>query len=158
MTITHSVELPMRLIRWTSLFSLACLAIACSDNTGPKTVEAQFVLHDIGGRLLPTYPAVTPGGTSTILDGTVTLYSSGKATIFEHRTEWNGVDATYTTPYTYKIQDNVVEFAPLEPCPPAAICAGPPAGTLSLTLGHLSLNMGGAEFPIIYNYDRVGSL
>ncbi|HJQ52952.1 MAG TPA: hypothetical protein VJ825_03805 [Gemmatimonadaceae bacterium] len=142
----------------TILLATLASALACSDSTGPKTVEAQFVLHDIGGRLLPTYPAATPGLTPTILDGTVTLYSSGQATIFEHRTEWNGVDATYTTPYTYKIRNNVVEFAPLTPCPPAAICAGPPAGTLSLTLGRMSLNMGGAEFPIIYNYDRVVSL
>lgn len=145
----------MRLIRWTSVAFLACIATACTDSTGPKTVAARFVLHDINGRLLPTYPAATPGLTPTILEGTVTLEASGRATVVEHRTEWNGVDATYTTPYTYTIENNVVEFAPLEPCPPAAICAGPPSGTLSLAFGRLSLNMGGAEFPIIYNYDRV---
>jgi hypothetical protein len=144
----------MRLIRWTGLFSLACLVIACSDNTGPKTLEAQFVLHDIGGRLLPTYPAATPGLTPTILDGTIALEPSGDATIVEHRTEWNGVDATYSTPYRYQIRGNVVEFSRLEPCPPAAICAAPPQGRLSLVSKGMSVNMGGTQFPIIYNYER----
>ena len=144
----------MRLFRWTSLPFLACLAIACNDNTGPKTVAAQFVLHDIDGRSLPTYPAATPGLTPTILDGTITLEPSGNATIFEHRTEWNGVDATYTTPYKYQIKGNVVEFTRLEPCPPDAICSGPPQGKLSLVSSDMSVNMGGS-FPIIYNYNRV---
>jgi len=144
----------MRLFRWTSLALVTCIVAACTNSTGPKTVAAQFVLHDIDGRLLPTYPAATPGLTPTILDGTITLDPSGNATIFEHRTEWNGVDATYTTPYKYEIKGSVVEFSRLEPCPPDAICSAPPQGKLSLVSGGMSVNMGGS-FPIIYNYYRV---
>jgi len=144
----------MRLFRWTSLALVACVVAACSDSTSPKTVAAQFVLHDINGRLLPTYPAATPGLTPTILDGTITLEPSGNATIFEHRTEWNGVDATYSTPYKYEIRGNVVEFSRLEPCPPAAICSAPPQGKLSLVSSNMSVTVS-SSFPIIYNYNRV---
>lgn len=144
----------MRLIRWTSLALLASVVFACSDSTGPKTVQGQFVLHDINGRLLPTYPATTPGMTPIIHEGILTLEPSGRATIWEHRTEFDGRVADYTTVYNYQINGRTISFSRLEPCPPAAICAEPPTATFSLTFDQVSIKMGEWAGPILYNYRR----
>lgn len=137
------------------LLSLA-LVIACRESTGPAAVAAQFELTDIDGRPLPTPPAFTPGLTPTILSGTVALDATGNATIVEHRTEWNGVDAIYTSHYTYKITGSRIEFELSPPCPPNAICSGAPSGTFSL--GRMSLIRGYVNTnPITYNYLLTGN-
>ena len=144
----------MRLFRWTSLALLAFIAAACSDSTGPKTVGAQFILHDINGRLLPTPPANTPGLTPIIQRGVLLLNPSGKASVWEERTEFDGKVSDYTTVYNYEINGRTVTFSRLEPCPPAAICAEPPSATLSITSDRISVKMGEWAGPILYNYQR----
>ena len=134
------------------LFFLAlALVIACRESTGPAVVLARFELIDIDGRALPTPPAVTPGETATILASTVTLDELGNATIVEHRTQWDGSDATLTSHYTYNITGDQIEFDYLQPCPPNALCAAPPKGRFFLD--RLSLEMGRINTdPILYNY------
>jgi hypothetical protein len=132
-------------------FLALALVIACRESTGPAVVLAQFELTDINGRALPTPPANTPGLTPIILSSTVTLDELGHATIIEHRTQWDGSDATLTSHYTYKITGSQIEFDYLQPCPPNALCAAPPKGTFFLD--RLSLEMGRINTdPILYNY------
>ena len=146
----------MRLVSQRVFLLALAFVMSCRDSSGPATVSASFELTDIDGRSLPTPPAFTPGLTPTILSSTVTLDASGNATMVEHRTEWNGADATSTTHYTYKITDSRIEFETSPPCPPNAMCAGPPSGTLFL--GRMSLVMGHVNSdPIIYNYRLTGN-
>jgi hypothetical protein len=139
----------MRLTRkkWF-LFALASI-LACHDSTGPTTITAQFDLTDIDGRPVPTYPAATPGLTPTIISQIVTLNEDGTAVIFEHRTQWDGTDATFDSNYTYQISDGKIAFN--FHCPIDADCIAPPEGTifgnrLSLVMGRLD------NIPITYNY------
>ena len=130
---------------------LLALTIACRETNGPATANARFELSNIDGRQLPTYPAVTPGLTPTILSSTVTLYKDGTAAITEHRTEWNGADATSTLTYTYQIAGNQIAFEMSPPCPANALCVAPPKGTILGPL--LSLEMGRINTYVIhYNY------
>lgn len=125
--------------------------ISCREPSGPAVVTARFELNDIDGRALPTPPAFTPGLTPTILSSTVTLDDAGFAAVTVHRTEWDGRDVTSTSHYTYKITGSQIEFDFSPPCPPNALCARPPRGTLFM--GRLSLEMGYVNSdPILYNY------
>jgi hypothetical protein len=140
------------------LLSLSlAFVISCRDSSGPATVSARFELNDIDGRALPTPPAFTPGLTPTILSSTITLDEAGNAAVTVHRTEWDGRDVTSTSHYTYKITGSSpiggsnIEFDYSPPCPPNALCARPPRG--SLFMGRLSLEMGYVNSdPILYNY------
>lgn len=139
----------MRLIRQTGFLLLVASIVACHDSTGPATIAARFDLTDIDGRALPTYPAATPGLTPTILSGIVILNDDGTAEIDEHRTDWDGTDRLFSSPYTYKITDGKITFS--FSCPPNADCISPPEGTLfgsrlSLVMGHVNTD------PITYNY------
>ena len=141
----------MRLISQKAFLLFVLSALACSDTGGPGAVRARFDLDNIDGRSLPTYPAATPGLTPTILSNTVVLNDDGHAAIIEHRTQWNGVDVTDTTTYTYTIAGNEIQFAFSPPCPPNALCIAPPRGTifgplLSLEMGHVN------SYIIHYNY------
>jgi len=141
----------MHLTGQKSLFLAVVFAFACTDSSGPGAVTARFELNDINGRPLPTYPAATPGLTPTILSSTLIFDQTGQATITEHRTEWNGIDATVVTKYTYRISDNEILFSYLIPCPPNANCIAPPKGTF--LLNRLSLEMGHLDsLVILYNY------
>ena len=125
--------------------------ISCRDSSGPAAITARFELNDIDGRALPTPPAFTPGLTPTILSSTITLDDAGFAAITEHRTEWDGRDVTSTSTYKYKITGSHIEFDFPTPCPPNALCARLPRGTLFM--GRLSLEMGYVNTdPILYNY------
>jgi len=141
------MRLPSRTVFLVSL----AFVISCRDSSGPATVTARFELNDIDGRALPTPPAFTPGLTPTILASTITLDEAGIAAVTVHRTEWDGRDVTSTTNYTYKITGTQIEFDYSPPCPPNALCARPPRGTLFM--GRLSLEMGYVNSdPILYNY------
>ena len=138
-------------LRCQKAFLLVLLStLACSDSSGPATISGRFELNDIDGRSLPTPPAFTPGLTPTILSGTVALDGAGDAVISEHRTEWNGADATSSSPFTYTITGSRIQLD----CVPAGVdglCDLHWQGTL--VLGQLSLIRGYVNSdPIIYHY------
>ena len=141
----------MNLSRPRAFVTLLFLTLACTRPSEPGAFTARFELSDINGRTLPTYPAATPGLTPTILSSTIVLDQTGIATVTEHRTEWNGVDATYVTNYRYTVNGTDLIFEYLTPCPMGAFCADPPKGKLfvnrlALEVGRLDTN------PIVYNY------
>jgi hypothetical protein len=140
----------MRLLCQKMLLLIAVSPIACTDSSGPFD-SRQFVLHDISGRSLPTYLAPTPGLTPTIVSGSLILESGSHAVIMEHRVEYDGTERDVTSTYTYKINGAKIEFEPVTMCPPNAICAGPPAGTITALGISLDLAPGNPGF-IVYNY------
>jgi hypothetical protein len=143
----------MSLNRLRALVSVLCLAIACTSPSEPGAFSARFELTDINGRSLPTYPAATPGLTPTILSSTIVFDQTGVARITEHRTEWNGADATSVFNYTYHVSDNEILFDFLDGCPADAICVATLRGTLFAN--RLSLQIGQLDsMVILYNYRR----
>jgi len=141
----------MRVFRRTVHVLIAVSALGCRDTTGPRARSAQFVLHDIDGRVLPTFPAATPGLTPTILGGTVVLDKTGHVVITEHRTEWDGTDRTSSVLYAYEIDGARITFRMDPPCGPTANCVAPPTGTIFL--GHLALEFAWYGGPIVFHYD-----
>src|SRR6266571_4041450 len=137
----------MLLSRQTEIFLLCAVAtLACHDSAAPAAVSGKFVLNDINGRALPTYPAPTPGLTPTIVSNTLILYKDGTAKTTERCVEWNGVDHTYNWQNTYTRTGIEIEFA--YHCPPAAMCTAPPHGKI---IGNrLSLDVSGGSGAIIY--------
>jgi hypothetical protein len=129
----------MPLSRMRALVSLLCLAVACTRPSEPGAFTARFELSDINGRSLPTYPVATPGLTPTILSSTIVFDQTGVATITEHRTEFNGADATIVTNYTYHVSGDEVIFEPGNPCPPNANCIPAPKGPSLRIDSHLKL-------------------
>jgi hypothetical protein len=145
----------MRLTSRKVLFLLAATLMACSATTEPGTLNEDFLLQDINGRLLPTYIAATPGFSPTILMSSLKLDKAGIATMTEERTNFDGTQSTYTWQYRYEIDDGEINFSLLQPCPPNALCAAPPHGTMSLLAGRLILEVGKVgTSPIVYNYQR----
>jgi hypothetical protein len=145
----------MRLPCQNAFLLLAVSLLACRDTTANSAMPPrQFVLNDINGRALPTYLATTPGLTPTIVSGTLTLDRSGHASMTEHRIEYNGVQTDNTLNYTYKITGRTVQFEMLGLCPPAAVCAGPPTGTISADGLGLTIYLFGSN-TILYHYSLV---
>jgi hypothetical protein len=130
-----------------------CLAVACTSPSEPGSFTARFELSDINGRSLPTYPIATPGLTPTILSSTIVFDQSGVAKITEHRTEFDGTDATSATNYAYHLSGNEMVFDFLGPCPDNASCINQLKGTLFAN--RLSLEIGRMDsIVILYNYRR----
>ncbi|MGH7651204.1 MAG: hypothetical protein ACREMS_05120 [Gemmatimonadaceae bacterium] len=137
--------------RQTSLLVLLLSALACKETSGPSVVTATFALHDINGRVLPTFLAATPGFTTTIVSGSLTLDDSGRASIVEHRIEGNGTETDDTASYNYKISGNKIDFESSVICIAVDGCPAPPVATI--VGGGLSVDRypsGGAG--IVYNY------
>ena len=146
------------------LFLLAAvLSVACHDAAGPRITPAGcgdiaavavtpigcFTLTSINGRALPTFFSPAPDA-PTVLNGSLYLDGAGHATIREWRRDLTGNVVEYTTPYTYVITGNTVHFDYEHPCPPDAICAGPPTGVI--TGIHLILDFSGGTGDLIYDY------
>ena len=148
----------MRLSCQKAFLLLAVSLLACRDTTANSAMPPRlFVLNDINGRALPTYLATTPGLTPTIVSGTFTLDRSGHASMTEHRIEFNGVATDNTLNYTYKITGGTVQFEMVGLCPPAAVCAGPPLGTISADGQTLTIAPFGG-LTILYHYRLVSNL
>jgi hypothetical protein len=143
----------MRLLGQKILLLAAFSTIACRDTIAPGELR-QFMLHDINGRSLPTYLSPTPGETPTIASGSLVLNGAGQATIFEHRIEWDGSQHDYTFNFIYKITGSTIVFEWPTPCPPNALCAAPPKGSVTpfgITLDWVPSNPG----LMVYNYTAV---
>ena len=146
----------MHLIGKTVLAASIISASACHDVTGPPPLPATYVLASINGRPLPTPFSPVPEA-PVILNSTLFLDGTGNAVL----TEWQQVmiapgQVTYSTNYTYTIQDNTIEFH--FQCPPdaLALCASPPVGTFLNS--HLYLTFGTGDNKVIYDYRLGGEI
>ena len=136
-----------------SVFVAAMLAtFGCNDVAAPPNLPAGFTLEDISGRPLPTFISPIPEG-PTIVYAHLQLTADGKATLAEARHEMTGGDVVFTTTYTYQINGNQIQFDYDPPCPPNALCAAPPRGTISGS--RLTLAMYGANSGVVYNFRLV---
>jgi hypothetical protein len=126
--------------------------IACHDATGPVTVSAEYTLANIDGRPVPTYLAATPGPTATIISSTLTLNSTGKAVMTEHRSDVFEGERTYTNTYDYRIDGDHIEIGSFKLCAPNAICVPNKIGTISSDGLTLVINPASELQIITYNY------
>lgn len=144
----------MRLSCKTVLVGAIASIVACNDIAAPPTPPADYVLDTINGRALPTFVSAIPEG-PTILAATLQLSASGTASLTELRREMDGTRLNVTSHYTYLIAGDQIQFDYDPPCPPNALCAAPPRGTISGS--HLTLAMYGANSGIVYEFSYVGS-
>jgi hypothetical protein len=144
----------MRLSRWSSISLIAIALTACTDTLDPNTIPGVFYLHDINGRLLPTYQAATPGLTVTVKSAGLSLDFSGPAQLFQSVTQFDGTDATITSNYTYRLKDHDLIFELSPPCPINAICGSPPTGRMP-SENFVDLEIGRIDnVPIVYHFQR----
>jgi hypothetical protein len=142
----------MHLTSRQTFLLLALSVIACRDTNAP-TIDRQYVLNDINGRALPTYFAITPGPTTTIVTGSLALDKNGEAFMLEERQQSDGSITPFISIYNYKISGNQIVFSMLQPCPANANCVAPPTGTISPSTGRIALEV--ARFDtesIIYDF------
>ena len=133
-----------------TLFAAAVFStLACHELAGPPTPPVGYALENISGRALPTFVSPIPEG-PTVISASLQLDASGGAMLTERRREMDGSDVTYTSNYTYEITGNQIQFDYSPPCPPNALCAEPPKGTISGM--HLSLAMYGSSSGVVYNF------
>jgi hypothetical protein len=144
----------MRLSRQNAFLLVLVSSIACSDTTGPETVSAFFTLQSIDGRALPTYIAVTPGPSATIISSSLILEKSGKATVIEHRNETFRGDVTDTTNYGYSIHGNQLQMGSY--CLAIGTCPAIRTGTISPIALNLVINPTSPDFHIVFKYRNIG--
>jgi len=138
----------MRLSRQKAFLLLLVTAIGCSETTSPK-LPATFALVNINGRALPTYFAVTPARTTTVLSAYLTLQTDGNAFWQETRSDDAGAVTTITHNFEYTISDGRIEVGSFGPC---VDCTGTYKGDVSkdaLSLVVAAFSGGGS---VIYNY------
>jgi hypothetical protein len=128
-------------------------AFACNDMAAPPAPPAFYTLDNVSGRALPTFISPVPEA-PTMISASLKLDASGRAALTEHRNQMAGGDVTYTTNYTYTISGNQIQFDYSPPCPPNALCAMPPKGTISGS--RLALTMYGTTSDIVFNFRLVG--
>ena len=130
------------------------VTIGCHDTSAPPPTGAiSYALTKINGRSLPTAFSPVPEA-PIILWGSVYLDGSGHATISEHRREITGSESDFVTHYKYTVLGNSILFDYEQPCPPAAICAAPPTGTVNGS--HLLLDFSSGQGTIIFDYQFFG--
>jgi len=143
----------MRLSCKTMLFGAIASLVACNDLAAPPTPPAGYVLDNVNGRELPTFVSPIPEG-PTILSAQLQLNASGKASLTEYRREMDGTASNFTTNYTYLITENQIQFDYDPPCPPNALCAAPPKGTISGA--RMTLEMYGSNSGVVYDFRYIG--
>ena len=139
----------MRLSCKTVLVGAIASIVACNDIAAPPTPPAGYVLDNVNGRALPTFVSPIPEG-PTILSATLQLNASGAASLTEFRREMDGTLLDATTNYTYLIAGNQIQFDYEPPCPPNALCAAPPQGTISGA--RMTLAMYGSNSGVVYEF------
>ena len=144
----------MRLSCKTVLVGAIASLVACNDIAAPPTPPAGYVLDNVNGRALPTFVSPIPEG-PTILSATLQLNASGTASLTEFRREMDGSQQLFTTNYTYVTTGNQIQFDYDPPCPPNALCAAPPKGTIGGS--RLTLTMYGENSGIVYDFRYVGA-
>jgi hypothetical protein len=146
----------MRLYRQKAFLFMLVSGIACSSSTGPETVSAFFTLRSIDGRALPTYIAATPGPSATVISSSLTLYTTGKAVLIEHRDEMLRGNVTDTTTYAYTIHSNQLEIHSPSPCLAIELCPLARVGTISPFALSLVINPSSPDPHIVYEYRSIG--
>ena len=139
----------MRLSGKTVFVAAMLATLGCDDVTAPPKLPAGFSLENISGRPLPTFVSPIPEG-PTVIWASLYLAADGKASLAEARHEMTGGDVVFTATYTYQINGNQIQFDYDPPCPPNALCAAPPRGTISGS--RLTLAMYGANSGVVYNF------
>jgi hypothetical protein len=142
----------MRLLRRTALLLVLVSSIACSDSTGPSTVSAFFTLQTIDGRALPTYLAITPGPSATIISSSLILDKTGTALVIEHRNETFRGDVTDTSSYGYSIKGSQIQIESL--CLAISSCTFRTGLITPIGLS-LVINPTSTDSHIVYSYRRV---
>ena len=124
------------------LFCRKCLVLvfaiplACRERTTtPPVYSPPYLLHTVGDQPLPAVLYATPGDTTTVISGYISLSDAGTAEISERiRAVRPGFPPTTTDSkgtYRYVIIGDSVAFSYLTPCPPNALCVAPPVGKIS---------------------------
>lgn len=142
----------MRLSCQTVFAGLIVSTLACHDAIEP-TPPVTYTLVSISGRPLPTFVSPVPEA-PTITAAALQLHALGLATLIEHRHEMSGAGLTYTTNYTYEITGDQIQFDYNPPCPPNALCAAPPEGTIGG--GRVTLAMYGSNSGVVYDFRFFG--
>lgn len=127
-----------------ALLLVAVSTVACHDSTAPPvSILGSYALLSINGQGLPAIIQSGGGDTTRVFWSILTLDGAGNATIDEktRRTRLNqpATEAIATSRYSYRVIGDSIAFDYSPPCPPNALCVGPPGGKLSgstLTLSY----------------------
>ena len=125
------------------------LTVACHESTTPPPLIAGvYLLESINSQPTPATVWASEGDTITVISGNLNLDGAGKAVLVEHvrfvHPNTGAGEATDTTGYVYRITRHRligydVAFDRSPPCPPNALCVGPPIGRVvgsTLTLSY----------------------
>lgn len=115
----------------------AFFTAACGEPSAPPLVLGLFTLETVDSRPVPLVIRAEGADTLTLLSATVTFDAAGKARIALHTQSVTGMnaprEATDTARYSYVIVGDSITFDYDPPCPPNALCVGPPYGKLTST-------------------------
>jgi hypothetical protein len=109
-------------------------------------------LQTIDGRALPTYLAITPGPSATIISSSLILDKTGTALVIEHRNETFRGDVTDTSSYGYSIKGSQIQIESL--CLAISSCTFRTGLITPIGLS-LVINPTSTDSHIVYTYRRV---
>jgi len=118
------------------------LPLACGDfGTAPPPSSGDYFLESVDGRPLPATIHSGEGYSTIVLWSTLSFDATGHAVLVERMRHTSpnepAYESTNSTDYSYQITGDQIAFNYSPPCPPNALCVGPPTGTRgtsSLTL------------------------
>jgi hypothetical protein len=122
----------MRLSRWQFLPVVLTLSLGCGEGTAPPEISGVYLLESINGQPLPRIIHDSEGYTTTVVWSTLTFDAAGHAALVERIRQTSPgnpqTEITQTTGYAYHFIGDSIAFDYSPPCPPDALCIGPPAG------------------------------
>jgi hypothetical protein len=145
----------MRLPCQKAFVIAAFFTAACGEPSAPPLVIGLFTLETVDSRPVPLVVRSEGADTLTLLSSTVTFDAAGKARIAPHTRSVTGTnaprEATDTARYSYVIIGDSITFDYDPPCPPNALCVGPPYGKLTTPTLTLFYRISpGASIPHVY--------
>lgn len=156
-----TLEVFMRLSCRKCLPFVFALPLACHDGTAPPpSILGFYVLESINSQPLPAIIQSGGGDTTTVFWSNLNLDGAGNAVLLEHIRHAHlnsATEATYTTGYLYRVIGDSIAFDYSPPCPPNALCVGPPVGKLANST--LTLSYGGSPpFRLPSFYRRISGV
>jgi hypothetical protein len=144
----------MRLACQKAFALIAVLTPACHETTSPPTQPGFYSLESFNNQPLPTFTYASGGDTITLFSSILVLDGAANAMIATHSRQVHPNtpprDATDTVRYTYRVVGDSIAFDHSPPCPPNALCVGPPYGKSTSTTLTLYSGFTGAYTVYLY--------
>jgi hypothetical protein len=116
------LEVQLRLSCQKIVLLVAAATLGCSDSLSPRSVSGFYRLQAVNGQPLPAAISTVPGESWSVVEGSLTLTSTGYAAIIERRQQLHQSlvnDLLLSGSFTFELDGHDITLFP--DCPPEAL-------------------------------------